>query len=534
MPAGAPSGLPDRSELAGALADPAAYPHRPERVELIETHVSLVFLAGDLAYKVKKSVDLGFLDFTTPELRRVACESEVHVNAALAPGVYRRVVPITRERDGSLRVDGAGEPVEAAVEMVRLPAAGMLDARLDAGAVDNELIGSLATLLAAFHARAATGPGVDEHGEPDAVAFNVEENFRQTERFTSAGGSQTVSPRLHAFLRGQAERALVRERSLLARRVREGRIRDGHGDLHAGNVCVTGAGIVVYDRIEFAPRFRCGDVACDLAFLAMDLDVRGFRGFSEFLVRSYAGLARDPDLAALMPLYKGYRAMVRAKVTSIAAADQAAAPLRERRRLEAMRFYHLAAAYELPPALVLMCGLPASGKTTVARALAAPFEAVLLRSDVRRKQQHGLRPTARAAADFGRGIYTEASSDEAYGSLLADAGRALQHGRTVVVDAAFATVARRRPFVELARRLAMPVVVVEVGVPAGVAAERLVARAQDPREVSDADLAVYRAMRDRYEPPREPADGRVVVADGTRPGEEAAAATIDALLPAAT
>ena len=175
---------------------------------------------------------------------------------------------------------------------------------------------------------------------------------------------------------------LAAERDLFEQRVAEGRIRDGHGDLHAGNICLTADGFVVYDCIEFAPRFRCGDVACDLAFLAMDLDYRGFRAFSRFLVRCYARHAGDTELGRLMDFYKSYRAVVRAKVASLAAAEPEL-PFQEReaKRLEGLRYFNLAAAYELPPSLILTCGLPASGKSTAARHLALPFEALVLRSE---------------------------------------------------------------------------------------------------------------------------------------------------------
>jgi aminoglycoside phosphotransferase family enzyme/predicted kinase len=522
------AGQPSVEELIEALSLPRAYPHPVSEVELVQTHVSLVFLAGERAYKVKKAVDLGFLDFTTPERRRQACEDEVRLNETLAPGVYRGLVPVTRERDGSLRVGGEGTPVEVAVEMLRLPAPRMLDRLLDAGEVDNELMGRLADLLARFHAEAPTGPGVDEHGAPDAVAFNVRENFLQTERFTISAGPRTVSPRLHGLLRARAEAFLGEERALLERRVRDGFVRDGHGDLHAGNVCVTD-GIVVYDRIEFAPRFRCGDVACDLAFLAMDLDARGFRGFSSYLVRRYAERSGDPELPAVLGFYKTYRAVVRAKVASLAAADPEIPPdERSARRLAAMRSFHLAASYELPPSLVVTCGLPAVGKTTAARAIAAPFEALVLRSDVRRKRLAGLAPTSHAAAPFGQGIYAPELSERTYRALLADAGAALREGRTVVVDATFATAAQRAPFAELARSLGAAFLVAWVTVPEDVAVRRLAARADDPHEASDADVGVYHGLQTLFEPPRE-LPSRVVRLDGTAIAEDVVAAAIDEL-----
>jgi aminoglycoside phosphotransferase family enzyme/predicted kinase len=536
-PARGRRGAPTEAALVEALSRPSAYAHRPRDVELVRTNTSLVFLAGERVYKVKRRVDLGFVDYTTLGRRRFFCEEEVRLNRRLAPGVYLGVVPVARGRDGTLHVDGLGETVEVAVEMKRLPASRMLGSLVEAGEVDNSWIGEIASLLAGFHAGARTGPEVDVYGTPEAVAYNVRENFDQTAGFAAPpgrdapAGARTVSPGLHAFLAGRAERFLSEQQTLLEARVRNGRIRDGHGDLHAGNICLTDQGIVIYDRIEFAPRFRCGDVASDLAFLAMDLDGRGVRGFSAFLVRRYAEQAGDPDLERLTRFYKGYRAVVRAKVASFGAVDREVGDEeREARRLEALSYFHLAASYELGPVLILTCGLPASGKSTVARRLAEPFEAAVLRSDVRRKQLAGLDPTTSAAAALHGGIYTPEMSERTYAALLAGAEAILSDGRSVVVDAAFARADRRRPFVDLAERLRLPWLLVETRVDDETTRRRMRARVGDRSEVSDADYCVYERLRDEYEPPLEVPEPHVLAADGGAPADETAERALDRLV----
>jgi predicted kinase len=332
-------------------------------------------------------------------------------------------------------------------------------------------------------------------------------------------------------LREASERFLERGSALFGERVREGRIRDGHGDLHAGNVCLTDDGILVYDCIEFAPRFRCGDVACDLAFLAMDLDYRGFRGFARFLVRRYAEHAGDRDLEQLIGFYKGYRAVVRAKVASIAAAS-AGVPLesREERRLEAMRYFHLAAAYELPPALILTCGLPASGKTTAATFLAAPFEALIARSDTRRKLLAGVPPSTHASAEFERGIYAPGMTERTYRALLDDAARALSSSRSVVVDASFSHAAQRAPFAKLAQSMSLPFLVVETSASEETIRARMARRVGDPHEASDADIGVYLRMRETHEPPGELRARHVLRAQTGESFEETTAQAIDKLV----
>jgi aminoglycoside phosphotransferase family enzyme/predicted kinase len=529
--------VPTQAELVEALSQPGAYPHTPAEVELVQTHLSLVFLAGERVYKVKKPLDLGFADYSTLERRQRFSEAEVRLNRRLAPDAYLGVVPITRGPDGTLRVSGRGETVEVAVEMRRLPAERMLDRLLVAGEIDNEQMESLAGLLVRFHSEAATGAGVDEYGRPMAVAFNVRENFEQTKPFAAPPGSigqagaRTLSPALHAFLAAAAERFLGCERVLLERRVREGRIREGHGDLHAGNVCFIRDGIVVYDCIEFAARLRCGDVACDLAFLAMDLDYRRFRGFSRYLVRAYAERAGDLELERLIGFYKGYRAIVRAKVASLAAVEQEIAPAeQEHKRLEAMRYFHLAAAYELPPSLILTCGLPASGKSTAARRLGEPFEAAVLRSDTRRKHLAGMAPTQRASAGFEAGIYTPDMTDRVYRELLADAGQTLRVGRSVVVDASFRRAAQREPFLELAGAVGAATLVVETVATETTIRQRMEARALDRGVVSDADFDVYLGMREAYDPPDEVPAGRRLRVEPGEAGEETTARAIDLLV----
>jgi aminoglycoside phosphotransferase family enzyme/thymidylate kinase len=527
---------PGVDELIERLGRPDAYPFPVSEVELRQTHISLVFLAGDRVYKLKKPVDLGFLDYTTLERRRHFVDEEVRLNRRLAPRVYLGVVPITRGPDGTLRIRGEGATVEWAVEMMRLPAPRMFDRMLERGEIDNEALGRLADLLARFHGDAATGAGVDEHGTPAAVAFNVRENFEQTRPFVgplgggAPAGLRTFTPALHALLERDAEGFLAQEHTLLERRVAAGRIRDGHGDLHAGHICFAPAGIAIYDCVEFSPRIRCTDVACDLAFLAMDLDLRGYRGFARFLVRRYAELTEDAELEKLLRFYKGYRAIVRAKVLSMTGIGESV-PLeqREQARLAAMRYVQLAASYCLPPALLLTCGLPGAGKSTAARQLALPFEAAVVRSDVTRKRLAGLAPGQRSAAEFGGGIYAPDSTARTYASLLERAEQELRAGRTAIVDAAFATRELRAPFAELAGRLGVPLLVVEVTAPEGVVRARLEARGADPREASDADLSVYLRARELYEPPVELSPGQVIAVDSCQPAEELVERLLDRL-----
>ena len=539
------------ADLRHALADPRAWPsgagvQTETPAEVLETHISLLFFRGGRVYKVKKPVRLPFLDFTTLEQRHHFCLEEVRLNRRLAPDVYHGVVPILRGADGRLRfASGPDDPgaegeavVDWAVSMVRLSAHGMLDAHLDAGEVDNELLGRLAALLARFHSAARTGFGVDEHGAPDRVLQNALDNFEALRAYTGPegeGGFEVLTPRAHAFLEA-ATRAFVREHnSLLSRRVTEGYIREGHGDLHAGNVHITPGAVRAYDCIEFLDAFRCGDVASDLAFLAMDLDLRGYPAFSRFLVRRYGKLADDVDLPLLINFYKGYRAMVRCKVaciTASAAGKHATDERREELRLEARRYANLALGYVLEPGLVLTTGLPGTGKSWVARAIATPLRAALVRSDVRRKVLAGIALDRRTDSGWGQGLYAPELRERTYRSLLETEVRTLLAHRAVVVDAAFPTRSQRSLFLDAAARLGRPFHVVHVTAGEDLVRARLDQRTRDGSDPSDAGWEVHLQAREAYEPPDEvPPAARVDLVSLAEAPEDTAARVLEGMLP---
>lgn len=513
-------------------------PGAEPRAELVQTHISWVLLGGDRVYKLKQPLDLGFLDYSTLERRRHFCEREVQLNRRLARDTYLGVRPVVVGPDGLARFGAAedGDPddgslIDWAVEMVRLPADRMLERLLERGEVDNRLMDRLAALLADFHRKAATGPGVDEHGGPDALRRRLDLDFDDLADFVGLGPEATLSPTLEGFLRRALDGALATHADLLAARVAQGRVREGHGDLHAGNICCVDEVPLVYDCIEFDPGLRCGDVAADIGFLAMDLDRRGYRGFSRYLVRRYAALTDDRELPGLMPLFKAQRALVRGKVASIRAADASLDDAtRRRERAAARHAFQVAACGLMPPVMVLTCGLPASGKSWLARRLAAPTGALVLRSDVVRKQLAGLAPERSAAAPWGQGLYTPEAIDRTYQVLLDEALAGLDQGRSVIVDATFADAAHRRRFLDAAARLDHPVALVHLDCPEALARQRLAARAADPGEASDADAKVYDRARETFQTPDEVHPALRVDAGPDTPPEVVAGAVIDRCL----
>jgi aminoglycoside phosphotransferase family enzyme/nucleoside-triphosphatase THEP1 len=329
--------LPD---LIKALLDPKAYPGPLKGVELTQTQMSYIFLAGDYVYKIKKPVNLGYLDYTTLGNRHLYCQKEVELNRRLCPDVYLGVLPVTND-NGLIRFGGHGEVEEYAVKMRRLPAAAMMDVLLGANRVTPAMVAEVAAVLAAFHEKAATGAAINAFGSLEVISRNTGENFSQTEKYIGITIPRDTYRRLKAYTEG-----FIKENAgLFHRRVAEGRVRDGHGDLHAAHVCFF-HGICIYDCIEFNDRFRYGDVASEVAFLAMDLDHYGRPDLSKDFVTAYVAGSRDGELERLLNFYKCYRAYVRGKVSSFQYDDPYLSAREKKKALAAARsYFELAESY---------------------------------------------------------------------------------------------------------------------------------------------------------------------------------------------
>jgi uncharacterized protein len=488
--------------IAGLLR-PEAFPHPARNVELRETHISWVILAGEYAYKLKKPVSMGFLDFSTLEARRFDCEEEVRLNRRLCPDVYLGVVDVV-EREGEYAIGSEGEPVEPAVWMRRLPERGMLPARLAKGTADSRLMIRIAKRLAAFHATAPTGTGVDEHGSLKAVRFDWEENFNQTADFVG----RTIDPAQRDFIQAYVQDYLREHAALLDERARGGRIRDGHGDLHAASVCATSRDLYPFDCIEFNPRFRCADVAAEVAFLAMDLDHAGRADLARAFVDAYLRASGDGQIRDVLDFYKCYRAYVRGKVLGFRL-NEPGLNQQEAERItnEARAYFVLAQAYAgglAKPLLVVTMGLPASGKTSLARSLAARIGLVHLSSDVVRKQLAHVGVNEHHLDAFGTGLYTRAKTRRTYAVLRRQAAHWLRAGQPLVLDATFGAPAERTALRQLARRAGAHLIVFICSADDDTLRTRLSRRSNgDPDSASDARLDLWPALRAAFVEPRD-------------------------------
>jgi aminoglycoside phosphotransferase family enzyme/predicted kinase len=508
-------------KLIADLLRPGAYDHPADDLRLHETHSSWVVLAGPYAYKLKKPVDLGFLNFTTVERRRADCEEEVRLNRRFSPDVYLGVVEIT-ERDGRFHTGGDSGSGEPAVWLRRLPEDGMLPHLLASGDVDARLARRIGRKLAAFHASAATGPGVDEHGSLGTVIANWKENFEQLEPFVG----RTVASAINDRIRTYVDRFLDQQATLFQRRVADGRIRDGHGDLHAASICIEDGRIELFDSLQFAPRYRCADVAAEVAFLAMDFEHHGRADLAWAFVDEYISASGDMELSRLFDFYACYRAYVRGKVRSLRLAQ------RDEPRIvsDASAYFDLAWTHAgglRQPYLLMTMGLPASGKTTLASGLARRLGLVHVSSDLVRKTMAGVRPTEYRGDAFGQGMYDRAVTQRTYAALRRHAARWLRRGRSVVVDATFGNPKERRLVRELAQRLDVPLRVVLCRADDATLKARLAGRASEPGVVSDARLELWPELRAAFKDP-EPEDGLLQI-DATRTAEDALELALDAL-----
>jgi aminoglycoside phosphotransferase family enzyme len=300
-----------QTRIVNALMKPDAYDEDPSQIELVQTHISFVFLTNNYAYKVKKAVDLGFLDFTTLEKRRFFCEKELELNRRLCEGLYLEVVPINMSNASNIKMKGEGEIIEYAVKMRRIPQERMLSNLLTRNEVNDQLIDKIAKIIAEFHSKAETNQSISEYGTLRIIETNWKENFDQTTEFIQ----KAISEEDFKLIRGRIDDFIARNRPVFEKRIAENKIRDCHGDIHTGNIFVADR-IYIFDAIEFNERFRYSDVASDVSFLAMDLDFKRRSDLSRVFLEKYIEYSRDQEISRLLPFYKCYRAYVRGKVTS--------------------------------------------------------------------------------------------------------------------------------------------------------------------------------------------------------------------------
>ena len=474
-----------QAEVIGFLGDPFSYPARPKQVERFETHGALVFLVGEEAWKIKRAVRFPYLDFSTLEKRKAACAREIEINRQLAPEIYLGLTPITRASNGRLQHGGSGEIVEWSVHMRRFDQAGLLSHIADAGPIQSDLAVALADVVFESH---RVAPPAARGGGAERV-----ERLMVSVPCTLATLADTFDAAAVQRLGERTANALRHAAAVLNERAAAGFVRRCHGDLHLNNIVLWRGHPVLFDAIEFDEELATIDTLYDLAFLLMDLDKRGQRGAANKVLNRYlwrSGVELDLHGLVALPLFLGLRAAIRAMVTAERAQQESSnAGVRDRQR--ARDYLQAAIAYltPCPCRLIAVGGLSGTGKSTLARELAAELGpapgAVHLRSDLERKRLHGVEATVRLAPE----TYTQAASDRVYAVLYEKARDGLAAGHAVIVDAVFTKPEERVRIEGVAAELGVPFQGLWLTAPPEQLFDRVAARRDD---ASDATSEVVR------------------------------------------
>ena len=481
-------------DLISALQNPALYPHPVDAFRVIETHISWVILTGHYAYKIKKPVDFGFLNFTELSARRHFCEEELRLNQRMAGDLYLQVLPITGSAQAP-QLGGPGEPIEYALQM--------------------------ADRIASFHLSTPHIAADHALNTPEAIVAPMRQNFEQIRPLLNEASDLAQLDSLEQWM----ETSISRLQPVLQARCDEGFIRECHGDLHLGNATLIDGQVVLFDCIEFNEPFRLIDIASDAAFLAMDLEDRGLKCQARRFINGWLEQTGDYAALQLLNLYKAYRALVRAKV-SLFRLYQEQDPVQRKVVLRQYRSYaNLAESYSAIPSrfLAVTHGVSAVGKSHVAMRLVEALGAIRLRSDVERKRLLGTQPQE-ATGRLDSGIYSQAASEATYARLHELAGAILSAGFSVVIDATYLKRAQRTAAASMAESTGVPFVILDCNAPDAVIELWLTQRQLEGHDPSDANLDVVRAQQASREPLDE---GELLVA---RRVETNDAASLDSLV----
>jgi uncharacterized protein len=472
----------------------------PVPVEVTQTHISVVLLGRARLLKLKKPVSFGFLDYTTLEQRRLACEAEIRLNRRLCEQTYLKVQPIGQV-DGSPQLSESGEAIEYGVLMKRLPAERMLDEMVRHHAATEADIERVAHRLAEFHGTARRGPDIDRWGTWEEAGRNWDENFAQTGPFIG----RTIDASAYQLLRDRVAHWLGGNRAVFEQRIRGGRVVDGHGDVRCESVSVTD-GICIFDCIEFNDRFRCCDVASEAAFLAMDLDSLGRPDLGYHFTERYQAYANDASLFRLLPFYRCYRAYVRGKVLSFRLDEPEFSEADKSRAAErAAGYFELARRYATPlpqPRVVVVRGLAGTGKTSMARAIAGERGLRVVSTDAVRQELFG---HEKGTAAYGQGAYRPEANRRTYETLVERGRGLLIEDGGVVLDGTFLRDDDRLRVREMASAAGAAARWIECELPAELMRQRLERRRQRHEGLSDATWETY--LRQREDDTASPARG---------------------------
>lgn len=485
----------NQQSLIHALRNPSVFPHATDDWQLIETHISWVVLSGPYAYKIKKALNLGFLDFTTLDKRRFYCEEELRLNSRLAPELYLSVERITGTAEQP-QLGGQGEALEYAVKMRRFPRHALLGDMVKHHLLEETHIDQLVAQVAEFHLAIPSASEDSPYGDPEQVHAPVQENFIELrERSDNPQHIEWIG-----LVKDWADREYRHCHVQFWQRKHDGFIRECHGDMHLGNMAVIDKVPVIFDGIEFNPGFYWIDVMSEVAFLVMDLEDHGERQLAFRFLNGYLELTGDYPGLRVLRYYLVYRALVRAKIASIRIAQDTEPDSISLSLGELERYLQLALGYTQSqgPVLYITHGLSGSGKSTLSAPLAEHMGAIRIRSDRERQRMFGKGKREGEAPKIGEGVYSDDATSGTYAKLAVLAEEVLQSGYPVIIDATFLARAQREPFKQLADRLRVPLRILYFHGEPAVLRRRVEDRRSQGRDISEADLSVLEHQLHMY------------------------------------
>ncbi len=505
----------DSHKLIMALQDPTVWPDCPERVELVETHISWVFLTRDFAWKIKKPVEFDFLDFSTLERRKQFCDEELQLNRRTAPELYLGVVPLCGTVEAP-KIDGTGEPFEFAVKMRRFDDFGLLSRMAMEKRLTPTLIDNLAETIAEFHATIRQTDTESKYGCPKDIQQDALDNFVAIQQLANGDEMHEAAVRnLKAWTIAEGRHLSA----TLTQRREDGFVRECHGDLHLRNIVEIDGRPCLFDCVEFNARFRWVDVISEVAFLVMDLEEHGEERFARRLLNRYLERTGDYGGLEVLRFYLVYRAMVRAKIDMIRLHDRTQSAAQKRVLLNEFGEYVSIAKHDADhdtqrtqPSLLIMHGLSGSGKTAVSHRIVEESQTIRIRSDIERKRLHGIAETDRVSGAAVDRLYSPHATRRTYSHLASLATTVIEAGFPVIVDATFLQAEERVQFRKLARKLEVPFRIIACTASEDELLARVSARAANDHDASDAGLAVLRnQLLIKTDLEQEPMDELIIV-----------------------
>jgi hypothetical protein len=509
------------SKIFESLKKPGFYGSDVDSVDVLQTHISYVALTGRYAYKVKKPVDFGFLDFSTLDKRKYYCEEELRLNKRLCPDIYLDVVPITSE-DNKIVLGGSGKVVDYAVKMKEFPQKQIMTKLLEAGEVDEEIIDDICNVLVDFYKSGKKSEEIEKFGRLETVKQNTDENFEQTQSVVDIA----IPRDMYSFIKKTNEFFFKKKKEVFEKRIKDNRIKDCHGDLHSGNIVLSDK-IYIFDCIEFNERFRYCDIASDIGFLAMDLDYLNHPFLSSYLIRRYVEKSGDKDVLEMLNFYKSYRAYVRGKVIGFRLNDPNINEIEKKEIIETARKYYRLSYYYTSllsvdlqidrPIVFVVSGLSGTGKSTLASKLAIDYDAYYLNTDVVRKEIAGIDKFERHHDPINTGLYSSEKVEYTYGKVIEKTAEILSKKGNVVVDATF----QKKKYRDMAKKIASEnnavFVLIQTTAPDDAVKKWLDERIRK-KTVSDGRWEVYLSQKDNFEPYS--AQEKIVVIDMSKDGYE--------------